>query len=217
MWTHPTTNCPPASTRKPADKVGRIAVTACGQPFIFPCGHMAGLESAAPRQHHTSAARKAADNHTAQRHTKQKGWPQYHKGMRPTLQGAVNVGLHLRGGHNLRFLPTLRQTTTAPAPPYPVGASRVKRFAPGFKTPICLSPAPLARGEFGGAWGGPFGTGFRAAPGRLFFGYFLLATQKKVPRRRAESGRQSRRAAAHKTKKVGSNTITACRQPCRAR
>ncbi len=24
------------------------------------------------------------------------------------------------------------------------------------KTPICLSPEPLARGEFGGAWGVPF-------------------------------------------------------------
>jgi len=67
-----------------------------------------------------------------------------------------------------------------PAPPYPVGASRVKRFAPGFKTPICLSSEPLARNEFGGAWGGPFGTGFRAAPGRLFFGYFLLATAVNV-------------------------------------
>jgi len=87
-------------------------------------------------------------------------------------------------------------------PPHPVGASRGKRFAPGFKTPICLSPAPLARGEFGGAWGRPYGTGFRAAAGRLFFGYFLLAMQKKVPRRRAESGRQSHRVAAHKTKRL---------------
>ena len=33
------------------------------------------------------------------------------------------------------------------------------------KTPICLSPEPLERGEFGGAWGVPFWTGFRAAPG----------------------------------------------------
>ena len=33
------------------------------------------------------------------------------------------------------------------------------------KTPICLSSEPLARSEFGGAWGVPFWTGFRAAPG----------------------------------------------------
>ncbi|SCK12200.1 hypothetical protein PSELUDRAFT_1082 [Vogesella sp. LIG4] len=79
-------------------------------------------------------------------------------------------------------LPTLRTSRIAPTCPNPVGASRAKRCAPGFKTPICLSPEPLARDEFGGAWGVPFCTGFRAAPGRLFFGYFLLAKQKKVPR-----------------------------------
>ncbi len=82
---------------------------------------------------------------------------------------------------------------------HPVGVSRRKWCAPGFKTPICLSPAPLARGEFGGAWGMPFCPGFRAAPGRLFFGFFLLATQKKEPRCRSIAACKQHRAAVHQT------------------
>ena len=49
--------------------------------------------------------------------------------------------------------------------PKPVGASRVKGCVPGVKPPLCLSPEPLARDEFGGAWGVPFCTGFRVAVG----------------------------------------------------
>ena len=67
------------------------------------------------------------------------------------------------------------------------------------KTPICLRPEPLAKGEFGGALALRCQPGFRAAAGRLFFGFFLLATQKKEPRCRSTAACKQHRAAVHQT------------------
>jgi hypothetical protein len=98
----------------------------------------------------------------------------------------INTALWVVGGLRskaARFAPIWNSGAKVPFDAASGAAKKRSSAARMFEASLCEASFRAAR-----VFAAPEGTRRAASQGRIFFGYFLLATQKKVTRRQAERG-----------------------------